>query len=82
MTEGWNYSDVLHIQFYAININFNVPIKWQYSDNLWQFCDTKMTKLNENSSSHKHLQKRLMEILKISGLQADWVHKNFRFDHQ
>ena len=41
----------INILFYATDIKFYVPIKWQYGDNLWHFSDIKMTKLNQNSQS-------------------------------
>lgn len=53
MTEGWNNSYLIIIfDFMRRNdIKRNVPIKWLYSDNLWQFGDNEMTKLNESSLS-------------------------------
>ena len=53
VTEGWNNLYFIQIfDFMRLNdIKRNVPIKWLYSDNLWQFGDNEMTKLDENSLS-------------------------------
>lgn len=60
------------------DIKRNVPIKWLYSDNLWQFGDNDMTKLDE-THYHKKPFKKLNENLKSSRLESDWIREGSNF---